>query len=527
MESSRPAWMEMMLDPSSYPHPVSEIELIQTHISWVFLAGDQVYKIKKPVDFGFLDFTTLEKRKRFCQEELRLNSRLCPEIYKDVLPITMEANAPVLNGSGPVVEWCLVMNRMPDAGMMQHLLHKYEIGKEEIDLIVDKLVPFYREADGGDEIASYGSLEVIGHNNIENFQQTTPFVGKLISQRIYEGIKSYCLDFMEQNRGGFNERIHGGWIKECHGDLYSANICFSDKRDSVFIFDCIEFNKRFRCGDVASDIAFLAMDLDFHGVSDLSAQLIRRYSLESHDTGIGSILNFYKCYRAYVRGKIGCFTWADPNVDDETKRNSAELAKRYFRLAGLYAGVIRPGRIYVFYGLSGTGKSTLATAFARKKGLDLFNSDRTRKEEIAGIPATERRVEGYSQGLYSRENTLKTYRALSAHAGRLAAQGKDVVLDATYTEPGQREALIETAQGLGTEPVFIHCVCDESEIKKRLSHRFSSQQGPSDGRWEIYLRQKQNYNHLLGTKGARVFEIDTSGSAKELLSRLETTLEQV
>lgn len=334
-EATLPPFVRFLLKPESYPHPATEVKLVQTHISYVFLAGAFVYKFKKPVNFGFLDFTTLDKRKHFCEQELLLNRRLCPDLYLGIVTVNEENGVLALNGPGEAVEYGVKMARMPEAGMMANFIGSGKLDRAMIDRIVDILVPFYQKAEGGEAIRQFGTAKAVSVNILENFEQTQGFIGcPSLSQQQFDTISSYAKGVLSQE-ARFSERIAAGRIRDCHGDLYSANICFDG--NTVHIFDCIEFNQRFRYCDVASDVAFLAMDLDFHGMTDLSRYFIKTFVAKSGDSGLPAMLNFYKCYRAYVRGKIGLFTAHAPEVDAETKEKCFAMAGKYFALAERYA----------------------------------------------------------------------------------------------------------------------------------------------------------------------------------------------
>ncbi len=329
-----PDFVRHLLQTNAYPHPVDEVKLVQTHISYVFIAGAFVYKFKKPVDFGFLDFTTLQKRQYFCEQELILNRRLCPDLYLGLVQVNNANDGLALDGTGEAVEYGIKMVRMPEEKMMGNLIGDNKLSAAMLDEIVDILVPFYAAADGGGDIETFGSAESVSVNVLENFEQTEGFIGcPALSQEQFDKINAYGRDFLSRQEL-FKGRIAAGRVRDCHGDLYSANICLADK---VYIYDCIEFNQRFRYCDVASDVAFLAMDLDFHGLTELSRHFIQRFQDKSGDDGIGEMLNFYKSYRAYVRGKIGLFTAHAPEVDETTKENSLAQAKKYFELAVSYA----------------------------------------------------------------------------------------------------------------------------------------------------------------------------------------------
>ncbi len=330
-----PPLIQAMLDPGQYRHPAHKIQLIQTHISYVILAGDFVYKIKKPLNFGFLDFSTLDKRKYYCDEELQLNRRLCPTIYQEVLAIHQQGEIYNLSGHGKIGEYCLKMVRMPQDKMMNKIITAGKMTRQNIDDIVAVLEPFYALAQGSPKIDEYGTAKTVGVNVMENFQQTEQFVGcKALTADEFQSIRSYAKSFLDKRKNIFAQRIAEDRIRECHGDLHSANICLADQ---VYIYDCIEFNKRFRYSDIACDLAFLAMDLEYNGLHKLSDYFIKRYIDDSGDSGLLKVFNFYKCYRASVRGKIGLLTAHEPEVDEKTRESSLNQAERYFLLAQKYA----------------------------------------------------------------------------------------------------------------------------------------------------------------------------------------------
>ena len=334
-----PDFISFLLQPDTYVPRSSEVKLVQTHISYVFITDNFVYKFKKPVDFGFLDFTSLAKRHHFCQQELLLNRRLCPSIYLDLVALLKSGSSfslvsPAQAETEHIIEYGIKMKRMPEEQMMANVIKSGRLAPDNIDSICDALIPFYAEADTDDRIRDFGRPEAVSVNIFENFSQTEAFIGgPSLSKNQFERIKRFSSAFLQQGKL-FAARISAGRIRDCHGDLYSANICLADQ---VYIFDCIEFNERFRYCDVASDIAFLAMDLDYHGLSNLSERFVARFIEKSGDTGLKVMLNFYKCYRAYVRGKINLFTANAPEVDGKTKLQCQEMAGKYFQLAERYA----------------------------------------------------------------------------------------------------------------------------------------------------------------------------------------------
>ncbi len=320
--------------PQAYPHRPRNIEVVQTQMSFVFLAGDYVYKVKKPVDLGYLDYTTLDKRHFFCHQELVLNRRLCPDVYLAVVPIVEGEGETCIEGEGDPIEYAVKMKQLPKDRMMDVLLPDGQVTKEMVSKVAERLVDFHQKAETDSKIAAFGKSDVIRQNTDENFSQTERYIGVSISQPRFGQIKSHTEDFINGNTSLFDKRVKEGKIRDCHGDLHAAHICFTN---GICIYDCIEFNDRFRYSDIASEIAFLAMDLDRYQQAELSQHLVNTYVELSHDEELPRLLNFYKCYRAYVRGKVESFKLDDAYIPQEEKAKVLTVAKRYFELAESYA----------------------------------------------------------------------------------------------------------------------------------------------------------------------------------------------
>jgi len=328
--------VEALMKPEAYDEEPGRIELTQTHISFVFLTRNFVYKVKKAVDLGFLDFTTLEKRRLFCEKELELNRRLCEGMYLEVVPIN-RSNVIKIKGEGETVEYAVKMKRMPQEKMMNKLLEENKVDSKLIDRIAKIIAEFHSKAETNRRISEFGSLMIIETNWKENFDQTREFVGKTISMKDFELIRERIDDFMKNNVSLFEKRMVEGRVRDCHGDIHSGNIFVVDR---IYIFDAIEFNERFRYSDVAADVAFLAMDLEFKERTDLSDFFVERYVKYSEDQELMRFLPFYKCYRAYVRGKVVSFKLEDLSVSSEEKRAAMTEAKAYFKLASTYAKIL-------------------------------------------------------------------------------------------------------------------------------------------------------------------------------------------
>jgi hypothetical protein len=329
-----PFLQKALLNPEIYPDHPRTIKFIETHISLLFLTGNHVYKLKKPVDFGFLDFTSLEKRKYFCEQEVKLNRRLSPDIYLGVVRITKEGNKIFLDGRGELVEYAVKMKQIPEEFLMDKLLEKKQVTSRMIEAVSEKLVKFYFTAETNDLIKSFAKPERVKQDTDENFEQTEKYIDVTIPREVYEEVKNRTNEYFRTRENIFQERIATDRIRDCHGDLRLEHIFWGEE---LSIFDCIEFNERFRYTDVAADIGFLAMDLDYHGRQDLSGHLIRAFIGESGDHELMEVLDFYKCYRAYVRGKVESFRLDDPHIPEEEKKEALKRAQKYFNLAHRYA----------------------------------------------------------------------------------------------------------------------------------------------------------------------------------------------
>jgi len=325
--------VKALMNPDAYDGEPCQIQCIQTHISFIFLTKRFAYKVKKAVNLGFLNFTTLDKRRYYCERELELNRRLCHEMYLEVVPIN-KSDVFRIKGEGEIVEYAVKMMRMPHETMMNKLLQAGKVDKKLLDKIAKIIAEFHSQTETNKTIAEFGSVATLKFNWRENFEQTHEFINSTISSHDYNLIQDSIDDFIRENTELFRERVENGRIRDCHGDIHTGNIFVTDK---IFIFDAIEFNNRFRYSDVTSDVAFLAMDLDFKEQTDLSTFFINRYKEYSEDHQMTKLLPFYKCYRAYVRGKVTSFKLKDLNISRVEKTQALEEANAYFELSVDYA----------------------------------------------------------------------------------------------------------------------------------------------------------------------------------------------
>lgn len=333
-EGALPPLIASLLRPDAYPHAANDLRLRETHISLVVLAGPYAYKTKKPVSLGFLDFSTVQKRAHACAEEVRLNRRLCPDVYLGVVDIVERRGQFYVGGPGRPVEPAVWMRRLPEEGMLPNLLAAGAADASLVRRIAHHLVRFHATAATGSGVDEYGRLDVLRANWDENFAQTAPFVGRTLSRTAWATITAYVQRFLTEKAALLESRVVTGHIRDGHGDLHAASICVEG--DRLHLFDCIEFSPRYRCSDVAAEVAFLAMDLDHYGRPDLAAAFVEAYVRESGDRDLLGLVDFYKCYRAYVRGKVLSIRLNEVGLSPAQQMETAEQARSYFRLALAY-----------------------------------------------------------------------------------------------------------------------------------------------------------------------------------------------
>jgi uncharacterized protein len=534
--------VDEMMKPGFYGKGVKQVRMIQTHTSWVFLTGTLAYKVKKPVNFGFLDYTALSARRLFCHEEFRLNQILSPDIYVNVVPITEVRGRLKLGGRGRVVDYCLAMKELPQEWIMTEQLKHDRVTFDHIDQIALAIADFHAKAEHGRDVAKYGSAETIRFNWDENFAQTMEFRGKTITHREFDESKAAVDGFMAKNRGLFQRRRAGGFVRRCHGDLHSKNIFVLEEGSggqgftgpgrnprtpepgnpvSIRIFDCIEFNPRFSCSDVASEIAFMAMDLDYWGRKDLANFFVERYVVHTGDAGLLRLLSFYKCYRAYVRGKVTSFVLNDPGVGAADKAKARQTAKQYFELSHRYALNlhVRP-KLVVMIGLPGVGKTYVARRLADR--IDAFHllSDSIRKQ-LLGIPLGQRRFDGYGKGIYEGNIGKKTYDELLRRAQVFLSAGFNVIADATFLDEGVRDRARRAAAKVGAPALFVFADCPERTVASRLRRR-AREHSFSDANLDIYRAMKNRFKPPRASR--EVVRIDTSQPLKRSLAKIERAL---
>ncbi|MDX2271320.1 MAG: AAA family ATPase [Cyanobacteriota bacterium] len=479
--SALPELIQQMLQPGFYPHSVTlPIELIQTHISYIFLTGDFAYKVKKPLDFGFLDFTTLEKRHHFCLEELRMNQRGAPDLYLEVLPISQADGDPYqLAGHGEAVEYVLKMRQFPQEALFSRLFEQGELTIGHMEALGRVVAEFHAQTLTNPRIREFGRVEQVREAFDQNYEQTEAYIGGPQTLQQFEETRAYTDHFFANNVSLFEQRMAQDRIRECHGDLHLRNICLWENK--ILLFDCIEFNESFRFVDVMYDIAYGVMDLDALGRPDLGNAYLNTYLEMTGDWEGLQVLPIYLNRQSYVRAKVISFLLGDPSAPESVKAEASKTAASYYHLAWSYTQP-QQGGIWVMAGLSGSGKSTVARHLARQQQAIHIRSDAVRKH-LAGIPL-------YGSGgaeVYSPQMTQQTYQRLEDLGCLLACQGYRVILDAKYDQQGVRESLLNRADQQGIPIAMIHCFAPPAVLQERLRKRADAR-SPVDSptpQWEI------------------------------------------
>lgn len=512
--------IDSLRQPSSYPEPTAAVRFLQTHVSLLFLTDQFVYKIKKPVNLGFLDFSTLERRFFYCHEELRLNRRLAPEVYLEVAPVRITPDGASFCGDGEIIDYAVKMVRLPEELMMSSLLEQGAVTVEQIRTLAGIVARFHQAAASSSEISAYGKPAAVSANWEENFGIVEQFVGQTVSLADFRFIRQWVEEFLKKNEVLFEQRVTEGFIREGDGDLHAGNICLTDP---PVIFDCIEFNKRFRYLDTAADIAFLLMDLEYYRSGRFASLFIAEYCAESGDESLRKLLPFYQVYRAFIRGEVESIKAAEPELPPREREVAEESSRRHFRLArGLIIRDRLPLTLFITCGLSGSGKSFVASELSFLLGLEQFSSDVVRKQ-LAGIPPTDRCSGGYHNGIYHHDFTKKTYDRLRELADSALGAGRSVIVDATFRYPQERTIFRDLAAVHGARFVILAISCPEALILVRLDGRNHLNDVISDARQAVYHRQKSDFAPPESAEG-EVITVDTASSLMHTTDALLTSL---
>ena len=501
--------------PTAYSYQVGSVEVHQTHISVVFLAGPFVYKIKKRLDLGFLDFTTLEKGQHFCAEEVRLNRRLAPDVYVGVVPIAQVANRLVVEADGEVVEFAVKMRRLPDDATLRARLVHGTLTVATLEELGRRIADFHRGAASGPEIARWGRWDVVARNARENLEQSQEHVGTSLSLAVHARLVGLLERRLGELRTLIDDRAARGAPRDTHGDLRLDHVyLFPDRAppDDLVVIDCIEFNERFRYADPIADMAFVFMDLVRHGRRDLADAFAEAYFEAANDPDGNRLLPFYVAYRAAVRGKVRGMAAGEEELSAAERVAAVAEARTHWLLclSELEEPQKRPCLVMVG-GLPGTGKSTVATELSRRAGLEVVSSDRVRKKLAGKAPADDASAE-FGEGIYTADWNERTYAACLERAREIIFEGGRVLVDASFREESRRSLFLDAAHDWGVRSLFLRCRTEPETVRERLAHRDGH---GSDADWAVYRRAVEAWEGLSEKTERRYRIVSTEGPLSE------------
>jgi hypothetical protein len=509
------ALLRALDNPLAFDHPIRYLRIIETHISWVILTGDYAYKIKKPVNFGFLDFSTLADRRHYCEEELRLNRRFAPRIYLDLVAIRGTPDAPRLHGEGAAIEYAVKMVEFPQQCLLSHHATAGSLSDDIIDAVAARVGRLHAEADSAPADSEYGSAEYVRRWSEENITQLAGAIPAELMPASFARLRQWYRD----NQGlldRVDQRRSAGRVRDCHGDLHLDNIALIDKQ--VMPFDCIEFNAELRWIDTISEAAFVAMDLQAHAYPGYCWRFISRYLEASADYAAVGLLRYYVIYRALVRAKVEALR-ALPGQAAGSQAFAA--AFRYLDLADRWAG--QPaGGIVLMHGLSASGKSTVAARLVESLGAIQIRSDVVRKQ-LHDLAADARSGSPPGGGIYSNDASELTYDRLREIAGTITAEGFFVIVDATFLGAAQRLKFLELAGTTALPCVIVDCVAPAAVLRERIVKRAND---PSEANLQVLEQQIRSQQPISSTEAerAQVVEVTAGGVSGEQLDRIRSLL---
>jgi uncharacterized protein len=511
--------IEALSSPEAYPDATGSVEVRQTHISVVFLTARHAYKLKKPVNLGFLDFTTLEKRRHFCEEEVRLNRRLAPSVYLGVVPVVATASELQVEGRGKPIEWAVKMERLPEEASLLSRLQRGDLTGELLESLAACIAEFHARADGGPHVAEFGRFDAVARNARENFEQSASHVGVTVTRAAHDRLRALTEDALIHLRQLIESRAERGVPRDTHGDLRLDHVYhFPDRPPpgDLVVIDCIEFNERFRFADPVADAAFLYMDLAFRGGRDLADAFAAAYLRAANDPEGATLLPFYAAYRSAVRAKVRGFQLAEVEIPEEERSAARERAQAHWLLA--LGELEEPGRrpcLLLVGGLPGSGKSTLARGLSQQADFTVIRSDVVRKE-LAGLPPEVPARAASDEGIYAPEWTTRTYAECLRRAEARLCDGGRVIVDASFGDEGRRRAFLDAAARLSVPSLFLVCRASEEVTRTRLELR---REDASDADFGTYQSAAARWQEPGPLTLPATREINTEGTPEEALAR--------
>ena len=512
--------VSLLLDAASYSHPVDRVELVETHVSWVFLAGDYAYKIKKPVHLPFLDFSTLAARRIFCEEELRLNRRTAPDIYLEVLPIAGPPDAPRIGGDGQVIEYALKMRRFSQDDLADRVVRRRELGPARVDALAAVIADFHARIPAAPVESTFGTPGQIADAALENFEELTTMVSDPAKRAVLEHLRAWTGRESARLKPIFEGRRRDGFVRECHGDLHLGNIFFD--HDTPVLFDCIEFNPGFRWIDVISEVAFLVMDLREHGEEGAARRLLNAYLEISGDYQGLRVFDYYLVYRAMVRAKVAMIRLQQAGADGSS---SGALEGEYAKYAGLAGRIACPDRPYVvlMHGLAGSGKSTVSRILVEQCGAIRVRSDVERKR-LHGLSSRARTHAQPHDGIYAPDTTQRTYDRLKNLARDIVESGHGAIVDAAFLRRAARDEFVSFVRELGVPVMIVSCQAPHDELRRRVRTREAALNDASEAGITVLENQILTEEPLAPGEMAIAVNVDAESRNEWLADRVEEML---
>ncbi len=510
--------IQALLNPARYAHPVEHCELVETHISWVILTGRFAYKLKKPVNLGFLDFSSLARRRFFCAEELRLNRRLAPELYLSVVPITGTVEHPRLGCEGPAIEYAVKMRQFDQSAQLDRLLAHGELRPHHIDALAQTVSEFHQRIPRAGADSPFGSAEAVQQPVTENFAQIRQSLDEPALLTRLDALQAWSRQQSQRLAPLMAQRKADGFVRECHGDMHLRNMALIDGQ--VVVFDCIEFNENLRWIDIISEVAFVVMDLQDRQQPGLAQRIVDAWLAHSGDYAGLALLAYYQMYRAMVRAKVNSIRLQQADISASEKQAVYRELDGYLRLAAGYTETKRPCLI-ITHGLSGSGKTTHSQAILERLGAIRLRSDVERKR-LAGLAAQARAGAAAGAGIYTAEMTRRTYARLAQLAQGIIENGYAVIVDATFLQSPYRESFRQLAESLGVPFHLLDFTAPAEVLRQRIRAR---KHDASDANLAILEKQLEEYQPLTEAEQADCISIDTSTEVDyaRIVARLDET----
>jgi len=522
LETAASKLITALQNPALYDHPVVNIKLVETHISWVILTGPFAYKIKKPVNLGFLDFSTLALRQQYCEAELRLNRRLAPEFYLAVVAITGTPTAPRWQGEGPAIEYAVKMRQFPLEMELDHIAKTGQLTRVHIEQLAADVAEFHANIPRADDSMVYGDPDTVWHPVAENFQQLEYCCQSAAVHAQLERLRGWCVASHAEVRSLVQARKRSGFVRECHGDMHLANMFLWQGR--VIVFDCIEFNPALRWIDVISEIAFLTMDLRDRGHAELARCFLDQYMRHTGDYAGLTLLHYYEVYRALVRAKVACIRLQQSELAPAQRDQQHGVMQEYLALADTFTHTIRP-TLFITYGVSGSGKTYFTNAVIAAFDAVRVRSDVERKR-LAGLTATAKSSSGLESGLYALDMGVRTYAQLAAAARSILRAGLHALVDATFLQQAQRLEFAQLAREMGVPLWILAFSASPRTLQRRIESRQASGADASEADLTVLRRQFERVEPLTAAEQAYTIVIDTEAAdaTEKLLAAVTSAL---